>query len=86
VSAGFTTANHTWLPVNPNYKTLNVESQLSAKWSHIKVYKLLAKARKTEAIMNGELDIHVLEDSVLVYTRYATLDHCYKSSNMTDWV
>jgi hypothetical protein len=34
------------------------------------VYKLLTEARKTEAIMNGGLDIHILEDSVLVYTRY----------------
>ncbi|XP_021941641.1 maltase 1-like isoform X2 [Zootermopsis nevadensis] len=69
MNAGFSTANQTWLPVNPNYKTLNVQSQLNAKWSHIKVYKLLAKARKTEAIMNGELAIRVLEDCVLVYTR-----------------
>jgi hypothetical protein len=69
---GFSNANQTWLPVNPNYKTLNVESQLDEKWSHIKVYKLLIEARKTEAIMNGGLDIHILEDSVLVYTRYGT--------------
>jgi hypothetical protein len=67
---GFSSANQTWLPVNLNYKTLNVESQLDEKWSHIKVYKLLTEAQKTEAIMNGGLDIHILEDSVLVYTRY----------------
>jgi alpha-glucosidase len=72
VSAGFSTASESWLPINPNYRTLNVESQLNAKWSHIKVYKLLTKARKNEAIMNGQLDIQVLEDSVLAYTRYAT--------------
>lgn len=49
-----------------------MESQLNEKWSHIKVYKQLTEARKTEAIMNGGLDIHILEDSVLVYTRYGT--------------
>lgn len=69
---GFSNANQTWLPVNLNYRTLNVESQLDEKWSHVKVYKLLTEARKTEAIMNGGLDIHILEDSVLVYTRYGT--------------
>ncbi|XP_023718249.2 probable maltase isoform X2 [Cryptotermes secundus] len=69
INAGFSNANQTWLPVNTNYKTLNVESQLNEKWSHIKVYKQLTEARKTEAIMNGGLDIHILEDSVLVYTR-----------------
>jgi hypothetical protein len=36
------------------------------------VYKLLIEARKTEAIIHGGLDIHILEDSVLVYTRYGT--------------
>jgi hypothetical protein len=69
---GFSNANQTWLPVNLNYRTLNVKSQQEEKWSHIKVYKLLIEARKTEAIMHGGLDIHILEDSVLVYTRYGT--------------
>jgi hypothetical protein len=49
-----------------------VKSQLEEKWSHIKVYKLLIEARKTEAIIHGGLDIHVLEESALVYTRYGT--------------
>lgn len=73
VCAGFSDATQTWLPVNPNYRTLNVESELNAKFSHIKVYRSLVQARKAEAIMNGGLDVHVLEDSVLVYTRYAKL-------------
>ena len=50
-----------------------MESQLNAKFSHIKVYRSLVQARKSEAIKNGGLDVQVLEDSVLVYTRYATL-------------
>lgn len=51
-----------------------MQSQLIAKFSHIKVYRSLVQARKAEAIKNGGLDVQVLEDSVLVYTRYATLE------------
>ena len=50
-----------------------MKSQFNAKFSHIKVYRSLVQARKAEAIKNGGLDVQVLEDSVLVYTRYATL-------------
>jgi len=30
----------TWLPVNPNYVDVNVEAQLSAEESHIKIYQV----------------------------------------------
>jgi hypothetical protein len=72
---GFSTANQTWLPVNLNYKAIHVKSQMNEKWSHIRVYKLLTEARKTEAIIYGGLDIHILDDSVLVYTRYGASVH-----------
>ncbi|KAJ9596101.1 hypothetical protein L9F63_012685 [Diploptera punctata] len=68
-NAGFSTANQTWLPVNPNYVSLNAEAQLAAEWSHIKVFKLLVAARKAEAVMMGKLDIQVLKNNLLVFTR-----------------
>ncbi|KAJ9598138.1 hypothetical protein L9F63_026758, partial [Diploptera punctata] len=52
-NAGFSTANQTWLPVNPNYVSLNAEAQLAAEWSHIKVFKLLVAARKAEPLVFG---------------------------------
>ncbi|KAJ4436648.1 hypothetical protein ANN_16779 [Periplaneta americana] len=68
-NAGFSNANRTWLPVNPNYPKLNVEAQLDATWSHLRVYKLLTQARKEEAVMNGKLDVQVLDKKVLAFTR-----------------
>ena len=80
--AGFSRANHTWLPINPNYITLNVESQLAAPSSHIKVFKLLIEARKAEAVMMGELDIQVLKQNVLVFTRSVTLSTFINTSSV----
>ena len=41
INAGFSTSNHTWLPVNPNYITINVDSELLEISSHLNIYKRL---------------------------------------------
>ena len=41
INAGFSTSDHTWLPVNPNYKTVNVDSELLYISSHLSIYKRL---------------------------------------------
>jgi alpha-glucosidase len=43
---GFTTANQTWLGVNPNYKEINVESQINDPDSILSFYKKLIQLRK----------------------------------------
>ncbi|MEH7418383.1 alpha-glucosidase [Neobacillus drentensis] len=43
---GFTTANQTWLGVNPNYKEINVDSQLNDPDSILSYYKKLIQLRK----------------------------------------
>ncbi|MDR4945556.1 glycoside hydrolase family 13 protein [Neobacillus cucumis] len=43
---GFTTANLTWLGVNPNYKEINVESQINDPDSILSFYKKLIQLRK----------------------------------------
>ncbi|XJZ26656.1 alpha-glucosidase [Bacillota bacterium Lsc_1132] len=48
--AGFTTADETWLGVNPNYKQINVEEQLKAPDSILQFYKELIKIRKQYAV------------------------------------
>jgi alpha-glucosidase len=56
---GFTKAAHTWLGVNPNYREINVESQLNDPDSILSFYKKLIRLRK--------------ENPVLVYGTYHLL-------------
>ncbi|MCM3569729.1 alpha-glucosidase [Neobacillus mesonae] len=44
--AGFTTAGHTWLRVNPNFPQINVENQLNDPDSILNFYKKLIQLRK----------------------------------------
>lgn len=46
IKGGFTTANRTWLGVNPNFKEINVESQLNDPDSILSFYKKLIRLRK----------------------------------------
>ncbi|CAL1684144.1 unnamed protein product [Lasius platythorax] len=53
-NAGFSKANSTWLPVNANYKTLNLLREKSSHESHYKIYKTLAYMhRKEPALTEG---------------------------------
>ena len=45
-NAGFTTHKNTWLPINPNYKTINVETQIGDKNSLLNTIKDILSFRK----------------------------------------
>ena len=48
-NAGFTIAGvDPWLPINPNYATLNVEAQRSDPLSHLSIYKSLVQLRYSD--------------------------------------
>ncbi|XP_069956904.1 maltase A3 isoform X3 [Cherax quadricarinatus] len=68
--AGFTTANTTWLPVNPNYKTLNVKAQRQAKASHLKLYEELTQLRKDDVFRKGHLAFPVVDAQIFSFIRY----------------
>ncbi|ODM87950.1 Maltase 1 [Orchesella cincta] len=62
-NSGFSTGDSTWLPINPNYKELNVQAQNETSGdSHLKVYKQILSLRKTDTWKYGSLEAYALEN------------------------
>lgn len=61
-NAGFTTEGNPWIPLNANYKTVNVKAQQGKDKSHLEIYRSLLKLRKEHhALMHDEkFEIKVL--------------------------
>lgn len=57
------------MPTNPNYWDLNVEKQLSADRSHLKVYKDLLEARKHKTMKGLNYSTEVIGGDVLMIKR-----------------
>ncbi|CAI6343576.1 unnamed protein product [Macrosiphum euphorbiae] len=68
-NAGFTVSSKPWLPVNPNYRMVNLETQRMQYWNHYTVYKRLAKLRKTRTVQRGSFDGKELSQWVYAFTR-----------------
>ena len=64
-NAGFSMANQTWLPVNANYKIINVEDEDKNCSSHLTIYKGLTGVKDPIIFDNG-WETHVVNDDVLV--------------------
>jgi alpha-glucosidase len=75
-NGGFSTGDKTWLKVNDDYATVNVEAQLADEKSHLKIFMKLTKLRKTNVLRRGEYDSKLVnDDNVLIYRRwYGELD------------
>lgn len=71
-SAGFSTSATTWLPVSPDYQTVNVKVQREAAFSHLKIFKQLSQIRKTKTFQEGDLTSAAVGTDVLVYRRALT--------------
>ncbi|RLU25537.1 hypothetical protein DMN91_001693 [Ooceraea biroi] len=69
ISAGFSTSNKTWLPVNSNYKTLNLAAQKIASVSHYKVFKSLTRLKKKPVIERGSLETVLVTEKILGVVR-----------------
>ncbi|XP_055599789.1 maltase A1-like [Uranotaenia lowii] len=65
-NAGFTNGSSTWLPVNPNYVTVNVKTEQAASKSHLKVYQELMKLRKEDAFQSYSYGIQALGNVVAI--------------------
>lgn len=69
-NAGFSTADQTWLPVNPNHQEINVASALANPDSVFYTYQKLIQLRQTQDWL-VEADYQLLEtsDKVFAYKR-----------------
>jgi oligo-1,6-glucosidase len=68
---GFTSADKSWLAINPNYKTINVKSDVNNPNSIFHFYKQLLLIRKgNDDLVYGEYtDIAPADPNVFAYTR-----------------
>ena len=82
LSAGFTSGETTWLPVNENYVTLNLEAQRVAERSTFKIFQALTALRTTAAAQSGALDVRAIDDVVLAYTRWFYNEFVFFFSNL----
>ena len=73
-NAGFSTAEKTWLPVNPNYKTVNAMSELADPYSHVNFMKTVLMAKNSDPAFDvGALKISN-QNNVLAYSRSVNPD------------
>ncbi|MGT2845042.1 glycoside hydrolase family 13 protein [Streptococcus hongkongensis] len=84
-NAGFSDAETTWLPVNPNYQNINVAATLADKNSIFYTYQKLISLRKTEDWL-VEADFQLLEsaDNVFAYQRQLHQDKYLVVVNLSD--
>ncbi|XP_076990236.1 amino acid transporter heavy chain SLC3A1 [Tamandua tetradactyla] len=69
-NAGFSEGNHTWLPPNSDYQTVNVDVQKTQSKSTLKLYQELSLLHANELLLSRGWFCHVWNDSnFVVYTR-----------------
>jgi oligo-1,6-glucosidase len=72
-NGGFSTADETWIKVNPNYKTVNAEAALKDPNSVFHYYRQLIQLRKEYPIIVHGAYRMLLEDSPYIYVFTRTL-------------
>jgi alpha-glucosidase len=75
ISAGFSSSEKTWLPVQENYKEINVQNRLEDKTSIIHTYRDILQIRnRSKAFKSGQMELFEpgvdLSKNVLSYSRY----------------
>lgn len=66
---GFTEAKKSWLPVNPNYFKINVESQKQISTSNYHFYKKMSQLRRSETLKYGYAQTYNITDSIYILKR-----------------
>ncbi len=69
-NAGFSRADKTWLPVNPNYEEITVQKNLADPDSIFYTYQKLIELRKTEDwLIDAEFELLPTVDKIFAYRR-----------------
>ncbi|XP_058990578.1 neutral and basic amino acid transport protein rBAT isoform X2 [Mustela lutreola] len=69
-NAGFSEASHTWLPINSDYHTVNVDVQKTKSRSALKLYQDLSRLHANELLLSRGWFCYLRNDShSVVYTR-----------------
>jgi len=67
--AGFSNKTKTWMPINTNYVTLNVKSEMAARRSHLKIFKEIVNLRELEIFRTGNLEFYEISKYVFAFSR-----------------
>ncbi len=85
-SAGFSSASSTWLPVNPDYRTVNVAAQADDRSSLFSFYRnVIWKRKQSAALTRGTIE--VLPETprgILAYLREYRDEQCLVVLNFSD--
>ncbi|XP_037070929.1 maltase A3-like [Pollicipes pollicipes] len=69
-NAGFSSGGVPWLPVNANFREMNVEAQLAADASHLKVYRQLQRLRaSTDSLTAGNYTELLVDEQIFSFMR-----------------
>ncbi len=83
--AGFSSSSETWLPVNPNYESINVAAALEDKDSIFYTYQQLVKLRKeAEWLVDADFELTETEEKVFAYKRYTEAETYLVVVNLSD--
>ncbi|CAF2758520.1 unnamed protein product [Rotaria sp. Silwood2] len=88
LNAGFSTAQQTWIGINPNYVHINVAQQEKDEHSILNFYKRLTRFRKENDIfIYGIYDLILSShNQIYGYTRTSDTKRAYVLTNLTDRV
>uniref|UniRef100_UPI00358ECEA2 amino acid transporter heavy chain SLC3A1 isoform X2 n=1 Tax=Myxine glutinosa TaxID=7769 RepID=UPI00358ECEA2 len=77
-NGGFSTANETWIPVNQNYKTLNVQVEKDQSSSMLTLYRKLTKLHQSELPMQRGWTCFFDNPQVVAFVRETDgLNRCF---------
>jgi len=88
MNAGFSTAQQTWIGINPNYVKINVAQQQKDENSVLNFYKRLIRLRKENDLFTYGIYDLILSShpQIYGYTRTSDTKRAYVLTNLTDRV